>query len=293
MGLAVQLLMNALQISSVYVLFALGVTVIFGVMRMVNFAHGEFFSLAGLTVAVLSPVIVSATGLPAAVAYMVAFLLAFVIVLVLALGVFHLALERFLEDDVAALTASLGLSLVLQGIYIKIFGSDFHGLRPFIPGTLRIAGGAIAYQVLAISAAAILSTCAVLALTRFTRFGKALRAVSEDREAAMLQGIRQRRISAAGFVLGAALAALAGGFIAPMTVLQPSVGGDFMLKAFIIIVLGGLGSIPGTIAGGCLVGVVESLAGYYFDLVTASILLFVFVIAMLLFRPKGLWAHAE
>jgi branched-chain amino acid transport system permease protein len=291
-GLAVQLLMNALQISSVYVLFALGVTVIFGVMRMVNFAHGEFFSLAGLTVAVLSPPIAVATGMPPALAYLAAFLVAFVVVLALALVVFHLALERFLEDDVAALTASLGLSLALQGIYVKIFGSDFHGLQPFIPGTLRIAGGAIAYQVLAISLAAILSTCGLLALTKFTRLGKALRAVSEDREAAMLQGIRQRRISAAGFLLGAALAALAGGFIAPMTVLQPAVGGDFMLKAFIIIVLGGLGSIPGTILGGCLVGVVESLAGYYFDLVTASILLFLFVIAMLLFRPKGLWAHA-
>lgn len=293
MGLAVQLFMNALQISSVYVLFALGMTVIFGVMRMVNFAHGEFFSLAGLTVAVLSPAITAASGLPPTVAYLVAFLLAFVVVLVLAFAVFRLALERFLEDDVAALTASLGLSLVLQGIYIKIFGSDFHGLQPFIPGTLRIAGGAIAYQVLAISLAAILFTCLLLALTRFTRFGKALRAVSEDHEAAMLQGIRQHRISAAGFLLGAGLAALAGGFIAPLTVLQPSIGGDFMLKAFIIIVLGGLGSIPGTIAGGCVVGAVESLAGYFFDLVTASILLFLFVIAMLLFRPKGLWAHAE
>jgi branched-chain amino acid transport system permease protein len=293
MGLAVQLFMNALQISSIYVLFALGVTVIFGVMRMVNFAHGEFFSLAGLTVAVLSPAITAASGLPPTVAYLVAFLIAFIVVLGLALVVFHLALKRFLEDDVAALTASLGLSLVLQGIYIKIFGSDFHGLQPFIPGTLRIAGGAIAYQVLAISLAAILSTCGLLALTRFSRFGKALRAVSEDREAAMLQGIRQHRISAMGFVLGAALAALAGGFIAPMTVLQPSVGGDFMLKAFIIIVLGGLGSIPGTIVGGCVVGAVESLAGYFFDLVTASILLFLFVIVMLLFRPKGLWAHAD
>jgi branched-chain amino acid transport system permease protein len=135
---------------------------------------------------------------------------------------------------------------------------------------------------------AIILTAALWHFLQRTRSGLALRAVAEDREAALLQGMDDSRIMLAGFVIGSLLAALAGGLIAPTTVLSPVIGADYLTKAFIIIIVGGTGSIPGAIVGGFIVGMIESLAGFYLDSTTALIALFVLVSAVLLLRPQGI-----
>jgi branched-chain amino acid transport system permease protein len=119
-----------------------------------------------------------------------------------------------------------------------------------------------------------------------------LRAVAEDHEAAMLQGMPYRRIALAGFLIGTLLAAVAGALLAPVAVISPSIGSDYLVKGFIAVVIGGLGSIPGAIIGSLLIATIESVGGYYFDPSLATIAMFVIVMAVLLVRPTGLMGHA-
>ena len=136
-------------------------------------------------------------------------------------------------------------------------------------------------------------TVALYQFVQHSRLGKALRAVAEDREAAMLQGIRYRRTSFYGFMIGSGLAAVSGGLLAPLTPITPALGSDYLTKAFIIIIIGGLGSIPGAILGGFLIAAIESVAGYFFDLSYATIAMFALVIVFLLVRPEGMLGYAQ
>jgi branched-chain amino acid transport system permease protein len=138
----------------------------------------------------------------------------------------------------------------------------------------------------------VLLTAGLWLVVQRTKLGQALRAVAEDREAAVLQGINADRSVFWGFVIGCVLSALAGGLIAPTTVLTPIVGADYLTKAFIIIIVGGAGSMPGAVLGGALLGIVESFAGFYLDSTSALIMLLVLVSAVLLIRPQGIMGNA-
>jgi branched-chain amino acid transport system permease protein len=293
MDLVAQLIVNTLQIGSVYVLFALGLTLIFGVMKIVNFAHGEFFALAALIVASMMPVLASSLGLPLWADFLIALVAGTCAVIVLGALTYWIGFERYLRDLVGSFILSVGLILFLQGVFVEIFTATPRPVEPIVTGTISILGGRITAQRLLIVALAIAFTAMLYLLLQKTKLGKALRAVAEDREAAMLQGIRYRRISFYGWLIGVGMAGLAGALIAPLTVSQPSVGGDYLIKAFIIIIIGGLGSIPGAILGGLLVAFVESVFGYYYDLTMATIVMFVLVMAFLLVRPQGLMGHVE
>jgi branched-chain amino acid transport system permease protein len=293
MDLAAQLVINTLQIGSVYVLFALGLTLIFGVMQIVNFAHGEFFSLAALVVASLTPTLSASLGLPLWADFLIALVAATCAVIVLGALTYWIGFERYLRDLVGSFILSVGLILFLQGILVEIFTATPRPIDPILPGTISILGGKITTQRLLVIGLAIAFTVMLYLLLQKTKMGKALRAVAEDREAAMLQGIRYRRISFYGWLIGVVMAGLAGALIAPLTVSQPAIGGDYLIKAFIIIIIGGLGSIPGAILGALLVAFIESLFGYYFDLTMATIVMFVIVMIFLLVRPQGLMGHVE
>ena len=124
-----------------------------------------------------------------------------------------------------------------------------------------------------------------------TKLGKALRAVSIDHEAAMLQGVPYGRMALAGFMIAAVLAALAGALIAPISIVTPVIGADYLIKSFIAVIIGGLGSIPGAIVGALFVAAIETFGGFYLDPTSATIAVFVLVIIILLVRPKGLLGH--
>jgi branched-chain amino acid transport system permease protein len=293
MGLILQLTFNALQIGAIYILFAVGVSLIFGVMRIINFAHGEFFSLSGLMVATLIGPLASVLNVPLAVGYIISSLMAIIVVLIVGFLLFRLVLVRFLGDETGGLIVSLGLSMVLQGAYLEIFGGIPRGVPSLVPGTMRIYGASISIDALLVAAVAAVCTCLLIVFFNGPKLGKAIRAVTEDQIAATLQGIDYRRVSTFGFLIGCGLAGIAGALIAPTTMLQASTGADYLLKAFIIIVIGGFGSLPGTIAAGLIVGFVESVSGFYFDATIASLFLFVSVIAILVFRPQGIFGHAS
>jgi branched-chain amino acid transport system permease protein len=288
MTIPTQLIINGLQIGAVYVVFALGLTLIFGVMKIINFSHGEFFTLAGLAVATLVPLLRAATGLPNWAAYIVCFVATLLLMAMFGAVLFKSVFARFARDPVGALIVTLGLSMLLQSLFSWFFGNAPRKVPPLVPGTMSLLGGRVSYDRLIIFALAIILTAGLWYFLQRTRSGLALRAVAEDREAALLQGMDDRHVMLAGFVIGSLLAALAGGLIAPTTVLTPLVGADYLTKAFIIIIVGGTGSIPGAIVGGFIVGMIESLAGFYLDSTTALIALFVLVSAVLLVRPQGI-----
>jgi branched-chain amino acid transport system permease protein len=293
MDLYVQLLANTLQVGAVYVLFSLGLTLIFGVMKIVNFAHGEFFTAAALAMSVAVPWFTKVLGWPVLPTFVLSFGIAILVVLCLGFIVFKLGFVRYLRDLIGSFIVSIGFVLLLEGIYLEIFGGSPRTIPPLIEGTAHILGAAITWQRLLICALALAITVALHQFVSRTRLGLALRAVAEDQEAAMLQGIDYRSVALQGFLIGCALAAAAGAFMAPLAAITTYMGADFLIKAFIIIIVGGLGSIPGAIIGGFIVAAIESFGGYYFDPSTATISLFVLVIVGLLVRPQGIMGNAE
>ena len=293
MDLYVQLIANTLQVGAVYVLFSLGLTLIFGVMKIVNFAHGEFFTAAALSMSAAVPWIAKALGLSVIPTFALAFLFSVSVVLCLGLVAFKFGFERLLRDLTGSFIVSIGFVLLLEGIYLEMFGGSPRTIPALIPGTVRVLGAAITWQRLLICVLALLITAGLYLLVNRTRLGLALRAVAEDQEAAMLQGIKYRRVALYGFLIGCALAGAAGAFMAPLIAITTFMGSDFLIKAFIIIIIGGLGSIPGAIMGGFIIAAVESFGGYYFNSSTATIALFVLVIVGLLVRPQGIMGHAE
>lgn len=290
MDIYVQLLVNSLQIGAVYVLFSLGLTLIFGVMRIVNFAHGEFFAFAALLMAVAVPKLL-VIGLPLWGAYGLALVGALAGVLILGKVLYEFAFRRFQRDLIGSFVLSVGLALLLQGLFIELFSSSSRKLPTLIEGTVRFLGGAIATQRLVLFVFALAVAVGMYWVIASTRLGKALRAVAEDHEAAMLQGIPYRRIALIGFLIGTVLAAIAGILLAPVMVIGPTIGDAYLMKGFIAVVIGGLGSIPGAIIGSMLIAVIESVGGYYFDPSMATIAMFLIVMLVLLVRPAGIMGN--
>jgi branched-chain amino acid transport system permease protein len=184
------------------------------------------------------------------------------------------------------------MALFLDGIFLGVFGGAVRSVPQIISGNVSILGAPVTLQRLVICVVAALVTIALYWSLSATKLGKALRAVAADQEAAMLQGIPYHRIALIGFMIAALLAAFAGVLIAPVSVVSPVMGTDYLMKTFIAVVVGGLGSVPGAIVGALFIGLIEAVGGYYFDSSSATVAMFVLVIIVLLVRPRGLLGHA-
>lgn len=290
MQTALQLILTSLQIGAVYILFSLGLTLIFGVMRIVNFAHGHLFAVSALVVAYVVPWLADGE-LPILTAYLIAVLAGVGVALALGLLMYVTGFRFFQRDMVGSFILSIGLVLLLDGVLLKVFGGAVRPVPEILPGTFSVLGAAITNQRLALCGAAIIITALLYWALTWTKLGKALRAVSIDHEAAMLQGVPYNRMALIGFMIAAGLAALAGALIAPVTIVSPVIGADYLIKGFIAVIVGGLGSVPGAILGGLFVAAIETFGGFYFDPSTATVAIFLLVIAVLLVRPKGLLGH--
>ncbi|SAL01810.1 branched chain amino acid ABC transporter inner membrane protein [Caballeronia calidae] len=291
MQTALQLLITTLQIGAVYILFSLGLTLIFGVMRIVNFVHGHFFALAALMIPVLVPKM-EAFGCGVFVAFLLSAVVGVVASLALAAIVFRFGVSKFLRDMEGAFILTMGMALLLDGTFLASFGGNVHAVPQIIEGNVKIFSAVITTQRLMLCLASAVMTGILFTVLRSTKLGLALRAVASDREAALLQGIPYGRIALIGFLLAALMAAVAGVLIAPVTIVTPFIGSDYLMKTFVAVVVGGLGSIPGAIVGSILIAFIEAVGGFYFDASTATIAMFLIVIVVLLFRPRGLLAHA-
>ena len=278
-----QYVLDGLLLGGVYALLAAGLSLIFGVMRVINFAQGEFMMLGmyaaylGTTLLGLDPYLVA---LPAA-------------ALILLLGVLFATglLERIPRGDQdAQLLLTLGLSLFLQNLAIAIFGVTPHAvLRPYSNTLVPLAGVYLHISWLYACLASLLVMLALYLFLNRTWLGRALRATADDASAASYVGISVRRMHAIAFGIGVGLAALAGTLIATFHGVLPTVGQDFVLIMFVAVVLGGLGSIPGAVLGAFFVGLVQSLAGAAMPLQLQNAVVFVLFVVVLLLRPRGLF----
>lgn len=294
MDTVLQVAVNGIQIGAVYVLFALGLTLVFGVMKVVNFAHGALFALAAYTAYVTMKYVEDqASGVPVWVAYVLSFFVATAVLAVVGLFLYWAFFKRFAGDLISTLIVTIGFALVLEVLFRAAFTGNPRNVPTVFPGVVEVFGASITTERLVIFFVAVAVTLALAAFIRYTTAGMALRAVTENPAAAELQGINIRRISIYGVLLATTLAAFAGVLIAPATVLTPTMGTDFLMKGFVIVILGGLGSTVGAIFAGFLIGLVESIGTMLFDLTTATVATFIAVILVLLFRPQGLMGHAE
>lgn len=284
MDLFLQFVANGLVTGSFYALSALGLTLVFGLMRVVNFAHGELYMLGG----VLGWFVTAHLGLD--------FFTGFVLV-ASAMGAFGWLVDRLLIERVRdqgeepGILLTIGLSIFLANLTLLIVG----------PAPMKVAGaisdgpivlGPIVMtklRLLAVALGAVLIVAAHLFISR-TRLGHAMRATFQDPMAAKLAGIRTERVYAATFALGTILAALAGMLLGSIYSAQASIGGLVSLKAFVVVILGGMGSFAGAILGGLLLGVAEALWGGYVATGMVDVIGFVIVILVLVLRPQGLFS---
>ncbi|MBO1114644.1 ABC transporter permease subunit [Bordetella petrii] len=280
-----QALTNGLIIGLLYLLMAIGFTLVFGVMRIANFAHGEFYMLG----AFIAFICVTQWGLP----YMLSVLAAFVLTLALGWILEVAILKPFRGDELNGLIATLGLGMVIQNVALMAFGPDPQSMPPAAEGVVtlgKIVMPLSRLYVVAFSAAVLV---ALYVFLMHSRAGRALRAVVQDMEIASSYGIRSSAAYPLGFALGVALAAIAGALMAPVFAVSPFIGGAPLFKAFIVVVLGGLGSIGGAVLASLLLGISESLGSTFFDGSTADMLIFALVILVLVVRPTGLLGRAE
>ncbi len=278
-----QTLANGLMLAMVYMLVAAGLALIFSIMHIVNFAHGELYMLGAFVVYYFF----GQWGLN----YFLALLASMFLI-----GLLGIILERFLfyrlqAAHLSQVILSLGLMILLQGVAAVAFGADFKSVSSPFSGVWTWGGVTLAKERLLIIPFSAGLVVLLFAFVKWTRTGKAMRAVAQDPEAASLQGISPVRISELAFGVGAALAAAAGGLVVPLFYLTPYVGSATIMKAFVVIAIGGMGSITGVVVGGLILGIVDSLVTTLLGSTEATLAAFGVLILVLLVRPKGLFGH--
>lgn len=282
-GLLVQSTVMGVSIGSIYILMALGLTLMFGMMHIINFAHGAIYMLGAFVVYYFF----FQWGVP----YFLTFVLAMVL-----LGVFGFVVERCIYRPIKGgieptLVALLALTTFLQAAGYPVFGPLDKHVPSVVEGRWTILGMAISVERLIIIPVALVLVVGLYLFINKTKIGGAMRAIEQDKEAAALQGVNVHVINALAFAIGFALAAASGALMAPIFKLDPMMGEQPLLKAFIIIILGGLGSIPGAIVGGLMLGLIDSVLATAVGVEPAFLLSFVFIILLLFFKPHGLFGY--
>ena len=276
---------NGLSLGSIYAIIALGYTMVYGIARMLNFAHGDVIMVGGFAIFT----IVSTLGMPP----MVGVLAAVVICTALGLTIEFLA-YRPLRDasSLAVLITAIGVSYLLQNLALLIFGSNARQFTSVVSvPNLKLAGGQlqISGETMVTIAACLVIMVGLTTFINKTKAGQAMLAVSEDRGAATLMGINVNRTIAITFAIGSALAAIAGALLcSTYPSLTPYTGSMPGIKAFTAAVFGGIGSIPGALLGGLILGVVENLSKAYISSQLSDAIVFSILIVILLVRPTGI-----
>ncbi len=285
-------LISGISLGSVYAIIALGYTMVYGIAKMLNFAHGDVIMVGGY----VSFCAVSYLGLPGWLSVVLAMAACTVLGVVIE-GLAYKPLRQ--ATSLAVLITAIGVSYFLQNAAQLIWGASPKGYTPLIPTTnaqgepnaLRLFGGqlSISYISLLTMGACIVIMVLLTLFTGRTKLGKAMRACSEDKGAAQLMGINVNATISLTFAIGSALAAVAGGLLCSFTTsLMPTTGSMPGIKAFTAAVFGGIGSIPGAFLGGVLLGIIESLAKAYISTQLANAILFAVLIIVLLVKPSGL-----
>jgi branched-chain amino acid transport system permease protein len=278
-------LVNGLTLGSQYALVAGGLAVIFSVVGIANFAQGEFYMVAAFMIYGLE-----SAGLP----YFAGCVITLAGMAVFGLVVYNVALRpvtgRGWETQIVA---TLAVSLLLVNLAISAFGSLPELVSsPLMAHTVSIGPARVSAQRLLVFAATLLTLVVLGGAVKFSKIGKGMRAVSQNRGAAVIMGIPIRRVELTAVVIGCVFAGVAAVTIAPLSTVTPTVGAPLTIKAFAAVVMGGFGNITGPIVSGLILGTVEAFAGGYISSAYADAFVFGVMIAILVVRPRGLFGRA-
>lgn len=283
MDIFFQLLVNGLLLGGVYAIISLGLTLIFGVVRVVNFAHGEFL-MVGMYLVYLMSIHLGVHPYVALVP---------VVIILFALGAFmqKVVIEPLLDaGEEIQIFATVGVSILFMNLALVVFGADVFRAHVTV-GTGSLAVGPLSLvtgQIFTFVVAIILAILLHLFMHR-TYLGRALRAVAQHRYAAMLMGVNVKSVYVVAFGLGTAFVGVAAGLLSPQYPVFPTVGTYFVLTAFVIVVLGGMGNLYGAVAGSLIIGVVDTMAGYYISPDLKEVVYFGVFLLILILRPSGLF----
>ena len=283
--LLTQIGVNGVMMGLVYITMALGFTLIFGIMRIVNFAHGEFYMLG----AVALMFFYAHFGLD----YFVAVFLAAACVAVFGMLVERVLLRQFVGRELNGMIMTLAIAITIKAAVAIVLGPQEVSIPRPVTGVITLGGILVPNDRLLVGGVAVVVLSGFYLFLRFAPAGLAMRAVAQDWEAAALQGIRPQRVYLWSFGIGCMLAGLAGALMAPIYTIGPYIGTVPMLKAFIVVILGGLGSLPGAVVGGLLLGLVEAGFATFINTTVAPMISFGLVVAILLVRPAGLMGNAR
>ncbi len=300
MDIFLQQVLNGLVLGSVYALVALGYTMVYGILGLINFAHGEVVMIGAMVaLTVMNALLGAAVGLPPSLVLALATATAIAVCMALAFSIERVAYRPLRRAPrLAPLITAIGMSILLQNLAMMIWGRQYRTFPSVIPVTPHSIGGAsitdVQIVIIVVSAAIM---AGLLLLVQYTRLGRAMRATAENPTVAGLMGVNINRIISATFVIGAALAAVAGVLVAAnYSIAHYSMGFMLGLKAFTAAVLGGIGNLAGAMLGGLLLGLIESIgAGYISDVSGGffgshyqDVFAFLVLVLVLVFRPTGI-----
>lgn len=298
MDIFFQQIINGLVQGSVYALVALGYTMVYGILGLINFAHGEVVMIGAMVALTVLKVLLAAAFGPLP-AVMLSLLVAIGVCMALGYGIERIAYRPLRNAPrLAPLITAIGVSIVLQNLAMMIWGREYHSFQlPFNNTSHQISGTIVTDVQIGIVIVALIIMTALMWLVHHTRMGRAMRAVAENPSAATLMGVDINRVISVTFMLGSALAAIAGFMVsANYGIVHYYMGFMLGLKAFTAAVLGGIGNLRGAMVGGVLLGLIESLGAGYIGDITGGFLgsnyqdvfAFFVLIAVLIFRPSGL-----
>jgi branched-chain amino acid transport system permease protein len=282
MTIFLQSLISGILVGGVYALVGIGLTIIFGVMRVINFAHGDLLMLGMY----LTWIIFTTFGLDPYVSLVVTIPILFLFGAGLQKTIINRVLGALPQNQILL---TIGIGLIMSNAVMLIFTSDYQILTTsYSSSSVSLGGISVSLPLLYSFLVTAGITGALFWFLQTTDTGQAIRATAQDRDAAQLMGINVRRMSVLAFGLGTALAGTAGALLAPTYYIFPQVGGPFTLKAFVVVVLGGMGSVVGATLGGILIGMTESLGAVYVASGLKEAVVYVLFLLILLFRPAGL-----
>ncbi|MDJ0816905.1 MAG: branched-chain amino acid ABC transporter permease [Desulfobacterales bacterium] len=289
LSIIIQLIVLGLVRGSMYALMGVGLSLIFGIMEIVNFAHGELFMIG----CYIMYFVVAILGLPFPVGIFASGIGLLIVGFILEKGLISTLRQKagreWLMDS---FVLTIGLMVIFQNLALIIFGSIQRGIPNLVTGQYVIGDVVFIYDHLVILSLALLTVGLLRYFVKHTNLGKAIRATSQHSEAAQTLGIDVGRMYAIAFGIGAALAGISGALLITLFPANPNAGMGPVLKSFVVVILGGLGNIKGAIAAGILVGLLEAYAVFFLAGGWQNVIVFSIVIVVLVFRPSGLFAPA-
>jgi branched-chain amino acid transport system permease protein len=282
MSLFLQQTINGIMVGSVYALVALGLTLEYGILNIPNFAHGVLYTVG----AYLTFLVVVSLGLN----YWIAILCAMAALAIIGMIVHRLVYRPLVNaPHLNSFIAAIGLIFMFKAAMLLIWGPDFKRYPPINDTVINIFGTIVTTQRILIVVITVILIVILNLFIKKTMAGMTIQALAQDREGALLAGINVQRVETLVFAVGSAMAAVAAALISPVFLVYNTMGDFVILKAFVIIILGGMGSIPGAIIGGYIIGLVESLGGAYLSTDYNELIAFAILIGVLAIKPTGLF----